>query len=663
MLPEISLDTNSFEEIVKKARSQISEICPQWTDYNYHDPGITILEMFAFLKEAQQFYIDQISDEVRKKLLQLMGISLIKRHSSTTNVRIFTRSPLTFPAGAKFYINGLCFETTRIENIPGDIIKAVIVKPKYGSVFKTELNRSKGRGSVVIYPFGKKTGVGSEFLICLDKRLEKEKLYRLSISIDEHYSVKRNQIEDISSFVALSKMRVTYFDGINENDIKFDDSTVGMIRNGDIVFSISNDMALSVEEGIEGYFIKFCLIEDNLDVAPAIKEIGFTDVTLIQKDTKAVFLSKEQKELWKKDSIKIDYYAWNEINGCYIDTTEDKADKIAVYEEDFYKNKVLAVGNGLPNQCYDVGNSGLMADLLEILVSSVKDKGFFRQWVKVKDFDSSGPDDCHYVVDEEKGQVYFGNGIRGRMPEAEIRIVSCGFCSGSRGNIKAGQTAESVSLLNDGYGYSVCDAFGGCEPESIENGFFRARKAFEEKERAVTGNDYEKLIMSTPGLRIQDCKTLESSEFSGEHYENEVRIVVRPYSENGYAVLSDAYKRNILNQIMGKRIIGTSVRLYSPIYIDVNVYMELRVKPQYLNSENRIKDSVKEFFSSIDGFGAVINYSSLFACVNGLEEVMEVYMLYIDAEGGRVSRNRNGDIILPSLGVLLLRNIDCVVIN
>ena len=168
MLPEISLDTNSFEEIVKKARSQISEICPQWTDYNYHDPGITILEMFAFLKEAQQFYIDQISDEVRKKLLQLMGISLIKRHSSTTNVRIFTRSPLTFPAGAKFYINGLCFETTRIENIPGDIIKAVIVKPKYGSVFKTELNRSKGRGSVVIYPFGKKTGVGSEFLICLD---------------------------------------------------------------------------------------------------------------------------------------------------------------------------------------------------------------------------------------------------------------------------------------------------------------------------------------------------------------------------------------------------------------------------------------------------------------------------------------------------------------
>ena len=84
MLPEISLDTTNFEEIVKKARSQIAEVYPQWTDYNYHDPGITILELFAFLKAAQQFYIDQTSDDIRKKFLQLIGISLEKRKSAET---------------------------------------------------------------------------------------------------------------------------------------------------------------------------------------------------------------------------------------------------------------------------------------------------------------------------------------------------------------------------------------------------------------------------------------------------------------------------------------------------------------------------------------------------------------------------------------------------
>lgn len=153
MLPEISLDTTNFEEIVKKARSQIAEVYPQWTDYNYHDPGITILELFAFLKEAQQFYIDQTSDDIRKKFLQLIGISLEKRKSATTTVRINTINPALIPAGTKFYINSLCFETTEAENIPGNIIKAVIVKPKYGSIFKLDMLHKDDMSGMVIHPF------------------------------------------------------------------------------------------------------------------------------------------------------------------------------------------------------------------------------------------------------------------------------------------------------------------------------------------------------------------------------------------------------------------------------------------------------------------------------------------------------------------------------
>ena len=90
MLPEISLDTIGFEEIVKKARSQIAEIYPQWTDYNYHDPGITILELFAFLKEAQQFYIDQTNDSMRKKFLQLIGVVPMSRHAAQTTIKLLS---------------------------------------------------------------------------------------------------------------------------------------------------------------------------------------------------------------------------------------------------------------------------------------------------------------------------------------------------------------------------------------------------------------------------------------------------------------------------------------------------------------------------------------------------------------------------------------------
>ena len=60
MLPILSLDDERFEEIVEKARKMIPNLSPDWTDYNYHDPGITIIELLAWLKELQQFHMDQI---------------------------------------------------------------------------------------------------------------------------------------------------------------------------------------------------------------------------------------------------------------------------------------------------------------------------------------------------------------------------------------------------------------------------------------------------------------------------------------------------------------------------------------------------------------------------------------------------------------------------
>ncbi len=175
--------------------------------------------------------------------------------------------------------------------------------------------------------------------------------------------------------------------------------------------------------------------------------------------------------------------------------------------------------------------------------------------------------------------------------------------------------------------------------------------------------DYEKLVIKTPGLRIWDCKVLDLANFSDEYYKNEVHIAVRPYSENGYAILSEAYQKNILNQIMDKRLIGSFVKLYSPIYIEVSDYAELRVNPQYIYAEKKVESVVKKFFLKLNGFGPIINYGALFASIDSLEEVMEVCMLYIDARGGGISRNRNGDVLLPPLGVLLLKNVDCIVIR
>lgn len=51
MLNLEELDDMSFSDLMKKSITEISVLCPEWTDFNAHDPGITFLEMLMWLVE------------------------------------------------------------------------------------------------------------------------------------------------------------------------------------------------------------------------------------------------------------------------------------------------------------------------------------------------------------------------------------------------------------------------------------------------------------------------------------------------------------------------------------------------------------------------------------------------------------------------------------
>ena len=48
MLPEIMLDDVRFQELVSEARNRIIRHTPEWTEHNVSDPGITLIELFAW---------------------------------------------------------------------------------------------------------------------------------------------------------------------------------------------------------------------------------------------------------------------------------------------------------------------------------------------------------------------------------------------------------------------------------------------------------------------------------------------------------------------------------------------------------------------------------------------------------------------------------------
>lgn len=52
MLAEINLDDENFEELVEEAKHMVASYYAGWTDFNYHDPGITLIELLPFSKKS-----------------------------------------------------------------------------------------------------------------------------------------------------------------------------------------------------------------------------------------------------------------------------------------------------------------------------------------------------------------------------------------------------------------------------------------------------------------------------------------------------------------------------------------------------------------------------------------------------------------------------------
>src|SRR6478752_2710042 len=75
-LPQPILDDRSFAQLRDELVRRIPVYAPEWTDHNASDPGITLIELFAFLGENLLYRFNQIPDNTRLAFLRLLQIPL-----------------------------------------------------------------------------------------------------------------------------------------------------------------------------------------------------------------------------------------------------------------------------------------------------------------------------------------------------------------------------------------------------------------------------------------------------------------------------------------------------------------------------------------------------------------------------------------------------------
>ena len=73
-LPVPNLDNRTFEQLLQEARKSIPNYASQWTNHNPADPGITLVELFAWLVEITSYRINLVTEEHHLKYLKLLGV-------------------------------------------------------------------------------------------------------------------------------------------------------------------------------------------------------------------------------------------------------------------------------------------------------------------------------------------------------------------------------------------------------------------------------------------------------------------------------------------------------------------------------------------------------------------------------------------------------------
>ena len=73
-IPLENLDNKTYDELVRDALARIPIYAPGWTDINETDPGVTFIELFAWLTEMQMYSLNRIDDRSRLKFLKLLGV-------------------------------------------------------------------------------------------------------------------------------------------------------------------------------------------------------------------------------------------------------------------------------------------------------------------------------------------------------------------------------------------------------------------------------------------------------------------------------------------------------------------------------------------------------------------------------------------------------------
>ena len=623
-LPEITLDDRRFQDLVNEARLRIAQVCPEWTEHNVSDPGVTLIELFAWMTDMLVYRMNRIPDKLHVALLELLGILLEPPTAAHTDIRFRlsapAQEPVLIPGGATevgtiraLHEDPIVFQTDDDFTIPPVQPNAYAVErggqaKDVGVAAGTA--RPKGADQV---PFGTPPKVGDALYLGFEQSIA-----RLVIQVDVDCSQARGagvDPEDPPLRWEVSSAEVE--GGWAEAEVLVDRTGGFNYGSGVVELQIPIHNSATTITGKRAHWLR-CRVDSK--TRSGIDALVYSNPPEIYAITASAI-------------------------GALIPSSH------AVLETE----AVLGESDGTPGQTFVLPQAPVL-ELRdgETLVVLDPDTGASDVWELRESFVESRSDDRHYTIDLAHGEIELGPAIRtadggwrqyGAVPKkgSTLKFTRFRHGGGRRGNVAGGAlTTLKGAIPGVSSVTNPRPAIGGVDHESLDGARARAALEFRSRYRAVTAEDFE-FLCGEASQRVARvvCVPPETGSV--------VRIHIVPRVEPADRLLrydeivpDEALLTELADYLEERRLIGTSIELLPAKLRGVSVVVNLQASPK--SDIDRVEEDVAHalytYLNPLVGgytegigpgweWGRALNQGELYGIVHSIEGVEFVKILRV----------------------------------
>lgn len=617
-LPKSDLDDRTFKELVDECVLRIPRYCPEWTNHNPADPGITLIELFAWLTDQMLLRFNQVPRRNYVAFLELLGIRLQPPAPAHTEVT--------------FYLSRSQSVQDRINDVPaGTEVATERTETEEAIIFSTDRPLAVGIPKILHFLTADVTEAAPQRL--RDRFMSlwtqnqagqwtgpAQPTFQLSPEVGNCFYLVFDPAEPLDGNVVVvdvegeaagstginpdaPPLRWEAWNGLTWQPIlrqptddgtrgfSFDDGLQGVqsgVRQAEITLHLPLSWPATYFSNYHGRWLRCCY-------------------TALASDTQAGYGRSPRLTALNAHSV---------------------GGTITVSQCQLVRNELLGESDGKPGQTFQLQNGSILPRREGEHLIAVSPVGLQEEvWHEVADFSDSGPDDRHYTLDSITGQIQFGPLIRessklreetqfrrqlqtqgtavpltterlsslealerqyGAAPAkgSTLRMVAYRTGGGEKGNIQQ----STLRVLKSAVPYVARienhqPAINGANAESLEEAVIRVPSFLRTRERAVTPEDFETLALQA-NRAIARAYCPRQQMVGGTV---DLLLVPRTDYTNGdegrglapdRLILSPQLRTEVLQYLDDRRLLGIEVTLAEPDYVGVSVQAEVGIDPQ-----------------------------------------------------------------------------------